>query len=137
MKINRKKIKQFSNNDNNLLPLVNIIFLLLIFFLLSGIIEKKRDLDTVQLPEATLDDYIEKESPVIYIYAGGSVKVGAIRTSLKDLNQSIKTTYPEIKEKELLVTADASITAKQLKSILKILNKIEIKKINLLTLKNE
>ena len=40
MKFTKKNIKQ--TNDDNLLPLVNIIFLLLIFFMIAGVIQKQK-----------------------------------------------------------------------------------------------
>ena len=42
MKLKNKINKIY--NDDNLLPLVNIIFLLLIFFMLAGVIAKQKEM---------------------------------------------------------------------------------------------
>ncbi len=134
----KKRISQ--NNligDNSLLPLVNIIFLLLIFFLLAGVIEKKRDLFNVKLPEATLEQFSEKDTPEMHVYPNGKIRVAGNSVTIKNLSKSLKNEFPKLKESELLVTADAYVTAKDLNQILLILNKIQVKKISLLTLKNE
>ena len=63
MKLRNRIANDNKITDSNLLPLVNIIFLLLIFFLLAGVIEKKRDLLGVEIPQATLQQFTEKEQP--------------------------------------------------------------------------
>ena len=47
--------------DDGMLPLVNIIFLLLIFFMIVGVIEKNVVKENIQLPTATLDKFNNKE----------------------------------------------------------------------------
>ena len=47
MKFAEKNIK--TKNDDNLLPLVNIIFLLLIFFMIAGVVQKQKELYEVEL----------------------------------------------------------------------------------------
>ena len=59
---NYMKIKIKTNstkNEDNLLPLVNIIFLLLIFFMLAGVIAKQKEMYDVELASAIIEDYIE------------------------------------------------------------------------------
>ena len=71
MKIKIKK--QTSNNEDNLLPLVNIIFLLLIFFMLAGVIVKQKELHNVNLASAALEEYSEKDKNTLFINANGSI----------------------------------------------------------------
>ena len=59
--------KKFITKDDNLLPLVNIIFLLLIFFMIAGVIQKQKELYDVQLASATIDEYVEKEMHTLFI----------------------------------------------------------------------
>ena len=62
-----KILKPVATNDDNLLPLVNIIFLLLIFFMLAGVIAKQKDLYDVDLASATIEDYVEQNKNVLFI----------------------------------------------------------------------
>ena len=57
--------------------------------------------------------------------------------NVKNLLKNIKNQYPQINELELLVTADAAVTSKHLNEVLLVLDKSKVRKINLLTLKNE
>ena len=137
MKLKKRNNKNSLVGDNSFLPLVNIIFLLLIFFLLAGVIEKRRDLHDVKLPEATLEQFSESDQPELHVYPNGRVRVGVTNIKIKDLSKSLKNEYPDLKDSELLVTADAGVTSDHLNQILLILNKTQVKKISLLTLKNE
>ena len=48
----RKNNKKKDFNDSiNLIPMINLIFLLLIFFLLTGVIQKKDEIE-VTIPES-------------------------------------------------------------------------------------
>ena len=137
MKLKNKFNQDDKITDSNLLPLVNIIFLLLIFFLLAGVIEKKRDLLNINLPEATIEQFSAKDRPELHIYPNGKIKLDGSDVTLKNLSDSLKKRYPQLKDSELLVTADADITSKHLNEILLILDRTKVKKISLLTLKNE
>ena len=137
MKLKNSLNKDNKITDSNLLPLVNIIFLLLIFFLLAGVIEKKRDLLDVNIPEATLEQFTEKERPELHLYSNGTIKFEGSTVTLPNLLKNIKNQYPQINELELLVTADAAVTSKHLNEVLLVLDKSKVRKINLLTLKNE
>ena len=75
MKLKKRNNRNSLVGDNSFLPLVNIIFLLLIFFLLVGVIEKRRDLLDVKLPEATLEQFSESDQPELHVYPNGRVRV--------------------------------------------------------------
>ena len=65
MRLKIKDKKEY--DDDGLLPLVNIIFLLLIFFMIAGVIEKKIIKDNLELPTAELSRFENKEVTKIYI----------------------------------------------------------------------
>ena len=63
----RLKIKDKREyDDDGLLPLVNIIFLLLIFFMIAGVIEKKIVRENLELPSAELSRFQNNEVTKIY-----------------------------------------------------------------------
>ena len=121
-------------NDNNLLPLVNIIFLLLIFFMIAGVIQKQKELYNVDLGKATIDNYTEREINTLFISKDGSIILND-----EDVSFSVfeKTISQLDKKSELLIAADKELTAAKLNRILLILNNQSIKKIFLMTSKND
>ena len=65
MKLVTRKKREY--DDDSLLPLVNIIFLLLIFFMIAGVIEKRIVKDDIELPAAELNRFENKEITKIFI----------------------------------------------------------------------
>jgi biopolymer transport protein ExbD len=128
------KIKQqIIKNEDNLLPLVNIIFLLLIFFMLAGVIVKQKELHNVNLASATIEEYIEQDKNTLFINADRSLTLN---------NQSI--TESLLKEKlmllktdNILIAADGSLDSSSLNKILLILSDSKIKNVTLLSNTNE
>jgi biopolymer transport protein ExbD len=130
----RIKIKQqIIKNEDNLLPLVNIIFLLLIFFMLAGVIVKQKELHNVDLASATIEEYIEKDKNTLFINADGSLTLNdeSIGKSL------LKEKLILLKTDNILIAADGSLDSSSLNKILLILSDSEIKNVTLLSNTNE
>ena len=130
----RIKIKnQIIKNEDNLLPLVNIIFLLLIFFMLAGVIAKQKELHNVNLASATIEEYVEKDKNTLFINADGSLTLNdqSIDKSL------LKEKLMLLKTENILIAADGSLDSSLLNKILLILSDSSIKNVTLLSNTNE
>ena len=129
IKIKQKIIK----NEDNLLPLVNIIFLLLIFFMLAGVIVKQKELHNVNLASATIEEYIEQDKNTLFINADGSLTLNdqSITESL------LKEKLILLKTENILIAADGSLDSSSLNKILLILSDSKIKNVTLLSNTNE
>tara|TARA_B110000238_G_C16042718_1_gene402583 strand:+ start:570 stop:965 length:396 start_codon:yes stop_codon:yes gene_type:complete len=128
------KIKQqIIKNEDNLLPLVNIIFLLLIFFMLAGVIVKQKELHNVNLASATIEEYIEQDKNTLFINADGSLTLNdqSITESL------LKEKLMLLKTENILIAADGSLDSSSLNKILLILSDSKIKNVTLLSNTNE
>ena len=84
-----KNLKPVATNDDNLLPLVNIIFLLLIFFMLAGVIAKQKDLYDVDLASATIEDYVEQNKNVLFISKDVLLILNDIKIDKADLKNKL------------------------------------------------
>ena len=130
----RIKIKrQIPRNEDNLLPLVNIIFLLLIFFMLAGVIVKQKELHNVNLASATIEEYIEKNKNTLFINADESLTLNDQSISKSLLKEKLML----LKTDNILIAADGSLDSSSLNKILLILNDSQIKNITLLSNRNE
>ena len=128
------KIKQqIIKNEDNLLPLVNIIFLLLIFFMLAGVIVKQKELHNVNLASATIEEYIEQDKNTLFINADRSLTLNdqSITESL------LKEKLMLLKTDNILIAADGSLDSSSLNKILLILSDSKIKNVTLLSNTNE
>ena len=130
----RIKIKnQIIKNEDNLLPLVNIIFLLLIFFMLAGVIAKQKELHNVNLASATIEEYIEKDKNTLFINADGTLTLNDQSVSESLLKEKLMI----LKTDNILIAADGSLDSSSLNKILLILSNSKIKNVTLLSNTNE
>jgi biopolymer transport protein ExbD len=130
MRLKIKDKKEY--DDDGLLPLVNIIFLLLIFFMIAGVIEKKIVRDNLELPSAELNRFENKEVTKIYIDKDNNYFLNDKVTS----NENIIIYIQEKKIKEVILIADKSLLINDISKLLNNLHKNNIKKIKLLSNRN-
>ena len=126
--------ENFKSNENSMLPLVNIIFLLLIFFMIAGVIQKQKELYEVDLGKATIDKYVEKKINTIFINDDGSLILNDKPIAFGNLSKVVAS----IKDKsELMIAADKELSAFRLNQVLLVLAKQDIKRILIMTSKND
>jgi len=129
----RLKIKDKREyDDDGLLPLVNIIFLLLIFFMIAGVIEKKIVRDNLELPSAELSRFENKEVTKIYIDKDNNYFLNDKITSNENIISHIK----EKKIKEVILIADKFLLINDISKLLNNLHKNNVKNIKLLSNRN-
>lgn len=97
--------------DVNLTPMIDVVFLLLLFFMVSTSFIRESSLK-VDLPEASGQAMAEQETPIdIIIRANGEVLVNdtliavATRDALRDL---LKTTAGDNADPHIIISADAN-----------------------------
>tara|TARA_B110000008_G_C16904996_1_gene538365 strand:- start:705 stop:1100 length:396 start_codon:yes stop_codon:yes gene_type:complete len=130
VKIKTRKLN--NNKDDNLLPLVNIIFLLLIFFMMVGIIERKKDLYDINLATVELEQYKEQNKNILFIKKDGSLIID------NDLiiSENLQTTLESKNIKgDIIIAADSTLTSLELNKVLTKLHRSKIDQITLITLK--
>lgn len=63
------------NETENTIPLINVVFLLLVFFLVAGTLSAPRD-NTVELAETATFEPAALDPQAIYVDASGALRVG-------------------------------------------------------------
>jgi len=130
MKIANKIKNEY--DDDSLLPLVNIIFLLLIFFMIAGVIEKRIIKDDVELPSADLNKFDNKEVTKIFINNNNEYFINDNVIEIDKINQYIKAS----KQSEVVIIADKSLYINDINLLLIKLHENDIKTIKLLSNRN-
>ena len=130
MKLITRKKREY--DDDGLLPLVNIIFLLLIFFMIAGVIEKKIVKDDIELPAAELNRFENKEITKIFI---NKSNIFFINDENADINK-ISTYLKSNKVNEVVIVADKSLYINDVNILLTKLHENNIKNIKLLSNRN-
>ena len=130
MKLKNKEKREYE--DDGLLPLVNIIFLLLIFFMIVGVIEKNIIRDNVQLPKVELDKFENKDITKIFYDADKNIFINDEIINIGDIGKKIKA----LKVTDVILVADKSLLISEINSVLLELNKNQINNIKLLSTLN-
>ena len=130
MKLITRKKREY--DDDGLLPLVNIIFLLLIFFMIAGVIEKKIVKDDIELPAAELNRFENKEITKIFINKSNIIFVNDEITNINKISAYLKSN----KINEVVIIADKSLYIKDVNILLTKLHENNIKNIKLLSNRN-
>ena len=130
MKLKNKEKREYE--DDGLLPLVNIIFLLLIFFMIVGVIEKNIVRDNMQLPKVELDKFENKDITKIFYDADKNIFINDEIIDIDDIGKKIKS----LEGTDVILVADKSLLISEINSVLLELNKNQINNIKLLSTLN-
>tara|TARA_B100001057_G_scaffold446398_1_gene484909 strand:- start:175 stop:573 length:399 start_codon:yes stop_codon:yes gene_type:complete len=130
MKIRTKQKREY--DDDGLLPLVNIIFLLLIFFMIAGVIEKRFLKDDIEPPIVKLTKFENKDITKIFIDKNNIITLEDKITTIENMNKDIGSK----KSKDFVIIADKSLFVKDIIKILNKLHENDIKNIKLLSITN-
>ena len=110
----RKRIR----HGINLVPLINIVFLLLIFFMLSSTLVTPDKFD-IQLPESDKGDSHESVTIVILVRGDGTIAINNVATSLTELSGLLVSEIEAGAQPELMVRADALANTKDVVAVLR------------------
>ena len=125
----KKTIKR-DYDDDGLLPLVNIIiFLLLIFFMIVGVIEKSILKDNLDLPSVELDRFQNKEVIKIYYDKNKELFIDDKKININDISTSLKTSDAP----NIVLIADKSLLVSDINEVLLVLQNNKINNIRLLS----
>ena len=127
MKLKTKNRRDYE--DDGLLPLVNIIFLLLIFFMVVGVIEKNILRDNLELPIVTLDKFENKDVAKIFYDENKNIYLNDTPITIEGLRNKIE----ELEVKDVVLIADKSLLVSDINIILFKLKQNQINNIRLLS----
>jgi biopolymer transport protein ExbD len=110
--VNLRQIKS-AEPDVNITPLIDVVFLLLIFFMVSTTFERESEIE-VTLPEAAIDAPVEEEFVIeVTINAQGTYFVNGqrvINTQTTTLKQAMLKVAEGRQDPPIIVSADANTT---------------------------
>ena len=125
--------------DVNLTPLIDVVFLLLIFFMVSTTFEHQSRIQ-VELPEASAEPITpEAESLEIIVDAQGRYFIGeeqVVNTQLKTLMGAITKVIGERTDMPVIVRADANSPHQSVVTVLDATSQLGLTRISLATTKS-
>ncbi|MBT3940359.1 MAG: biopolymer transporter ExbD [Pelagibacterales bacterium] len=131
MNIFHKKNKK--QRSPNLVPLINIVFLLLIFFMLSGTLSKK-DFFEVTPPISKTSAYAEAPELVVLISKENKIALDNTLINIKELEILLSKELKNKDIEEVLIKADGNAKSGILSEVIKHIRNAGIKRAAIVTL---
>ena len=119
----RKNNKKKEFNDSiNLIPMINLIFLLLIFFLLTGVIQKKDEIE-VTIPESFFGEKKIELKETLTVRKDGSFLWNNREVEKEDILSILEN------ESKIIINIDEEASIKKFNELIKLFKMKEIKKV--------
>ena len=122
-----------SENSINILPMIDIIFAILSFFIISSLYLTKIDSIKVTLPKSSTAVREKNKPQIITVDNNEKIYFNSNEISLKDISTLIRTNIENIEEPIVILRADTSVKHGLIVSLLDELRKIENLKIGIST----
>jgi len=103
----------------NMAPLIDMVFLLLIFFVLSSHFISEQGFK-IKLPQAACAQSHKNENVIVFIRADGSVIVGSEAVTVDMLESKLAGYLEKSKSKTVLIKADENVNLKSVVNIIDI-----------------
>ena len=122
-----------SESSINILPMIDIIFAILSFFIISSLYLTKIDSIKVNLPKSSTAVREQNKPQIITVDNNEKIYFNSNTISLKDISRLIRTNIENIEEPIVILRADTSVKHGLIVSLLDELRKIENLKIGIST----
>ena len=120
------------NDEERILPLINVVFLLLIFFMLVGKFAAI-DLLEVSPPRSASEERVEERELVIELSSGGQLAVDGVLVEQSALQAAVAGKFVGESAPQVLLKADAGTDAVRVIAIMEILHTAGVERLKLLT----
>jgi len=141
MILKNTSVKHKTNDDDNLIPLINIVFLMLIFFMVAGQIQPS-DGVKVESPTSVSDTKLTPERLKVVIAEGGQIFIDGAQVRQETLGNRVsaymQTLTAEQKENAaVVIKADGNLTVDSMQDYVKTIKTSGITHISLMTQSSE
>ena len=121
IRLRKNKKKEF-NDSINLIPMINLIFLLLIFFLLTGVIQKKDEIE-VTIPESFFGEKKIELKETLTVRKDGSFLWNNREVEKEDILNILEN------DSKIIINIDEEASIKKFNELIKLFKMKEIKKV--------
>ena len=120
-----RRIKKSISDSIDLIPMINLIFLLLIFFMLTGVIKKKDILD-IQRAESIhgVESKVLNDETLLSLNQDGNIYLNNIFTELDNLENSI-----DLSNSKLVIDVDKRVKILEFNKLLDKIKELNKKKV--------
>tara|TARA_R110000787_G_scaffold44164_2_gene108312 strand:- start:38343 stop:38762 length:420 start_codon:yes stop_codon:yes gene_type:complete len=128
----RQDASQLASIDDRIMPLINIVFLLLIFFLVAGVIREVEPVD-VDPPRSMVEGQSETAPLTIYVSADGRLALGDDLLPDDVFNAAVTEAVAADPEQAIRIVADRSVDSAKVITVLETLRSAGASRVKLTT----
>ncbi len=115
----------------DLTPVIDVVFILLIFFIVTSVFKKEQLALMLDLPEANAKETQIKEDQVFIELSSEKIAIRGVEVNLVSLEESLKVIKD--KKKAVIVRIDKNVTYDRVVTILDLLQKYNLNNLALIT----
>ena len=136
MKIGEKYAARNASNDDNMVPLINVVFLMLVFFMVAGQIQKADPIPV--MPPQSINDNRAATDPNVEIVLGAddSLYVDDVLFSVDDVQTYLEIQFASTPNKDTFwvqIKADGAISLEKLRPVFNQIRLAGLTKVSLAT----
>lgn len=120
------KRRRYNHSYLNIAPLVDVVFLLLLFFMLTSHFIEEQSI-RVRLPESRTSEYTERAGIRIFINEKGDVILNRKKVKVEDLHTLLKEHISLEKTKNVEIRADRDV---KVSLLMRVIDEIKLSGIN-------
>ena len=127
MKLRDRRITE--NPRLMIIPMIDVIFFLLVFFMMSTMFMVEQKVLPVVLPAASAAELDTGRTSPITVMADGSIRFGENSVSLTDLEAQVRDGMAKDKEARFVLRADRSVAYGKVVDVMNMLRKIGVQRL--------
>lgn len=121
--------------EENIIPLINVVFLMLMFFLIAGALKSFSTQD-IKLPNLKQAEKLQRDAMQLLISEDGSLVFDGQTILKNDLQNYLSRNFSNLKEaKSLSIIADKNLEASVLIEVLEAIKAADVEKVNLIAIR--
>ncbi len=128
----RQDASQLASIDDRIMPLINIVFLLLIFFLVAGVIRETEPL-AVDPPRSTVEGESEAAPLTIHVSADGHLALGDDLLAEDVFSAAVTEAVMADPEQAIRIVADRNVDSAKVITVLETLRSAGASRVKLTT----
>lgn len=136
MKIGQKYAARKAANDDNMVPLINVVFLMLVFFMVAGQIQKADPIPV--MPPESINDHRAETDPSVAIFVGmnGELFVEDQPYQVEEVKAYLERQFNSAADQQAFwvqIKADGAIPLEELRPIFEQIRQAGLTKVSLAT----
>jgi biopolymer transport protein ExbD len=128
------KKKQEESDDINISPLIDMVFILLIFFVVTTSFSRETGVE-VNKPKAASSQTLSQENILIAVTAEGTIHILEKQVDLNQLSIIVKRLATENPERQAVIMVDRNARSGDVVDVIDACNLSGVKKVNIATIK--